>query len=141
MRHPAHHRNNRTDLAAVASIVLAVVWLTGCGGEKMPAEAREFCSALKTVEELEVDATTVDAFADALVQVNAVAPADVADDTAALVSFIERSTAIGELPAEEQSAAIEDLAGQQSDFDAAVAGVEGYARENCPDLQESFFGP
>ena len=138
MRHPAPRRTTRTDLAAAASVVLAVVYLTGCGGDEAPEEARAFCSALKTIEELEDDGQ--EAFAEALVSVDEVAPPEVADDTAFLVTFIEFGTEIGGLPAEKQETALEEFSAMQPQFDAALVAVEDYAKSNCPNLEESFFG-
>ncbi len=125
------------DRGVVASVVLAVVGLTACGGDAAPAEAQEFCSALKTIEELEDD--SAEAFAEALARADAVAPDEVADDTAFLVMFIELGASMGDLPAEEQAAAIDEFGAMQPEFDAALVAVEDYAKPNCPDLEDSFF--
>lgn len=119
-----------------------VVALASCGGgaDSAAGDTESFCSALGALDEVESDIDDLNAFVDGLIRVDEAAPDEIADDTSTLRQFIERSAEISELGADEQAAAIEEFGALQTDFDAAVNNVEDYARSNCPDLDEGFFG-
>ncbi len=139
-RHP-------TSRLAVATVTFLVGALAACGGvsDSDPGDSatggtESFCSALAALEDIESDIDNPDPFVEGLVRVEDAAPEDIADDTSTVRQVIERSGEISKLDAEDQAAAIEEFATLQAGFDAAAKNVEDYARLNCPDLEESFFG-
>ena len=138
-------QRHTTPHLPVATVMAFVVALAACGGgsasDDAPARGTEsFCSALGALEDVESDLDNAEPFVDGLVRIEDAAPDEIVDDASTVRQFIERSAEIGRLGADEQAQAIEEFGALQGDFDVAVKNVEDYARSNCPDLDESFFG-
>lgn len=130
----------RTALTCFA--LASALFVASCGGSDDAAggDVESFCSALAVLEDIDTSGEDIDPFVEGLRDVDDAAPAEVAGDTAQLLLFIERSAEISNLTGDEQLAALEEFDGLEADFDAAASNFEDYARANCPDLEESFFG-
>jgi hypothetical protein len=135
------HRHH-TPRLAVATATFLVGALAACdgGADSDSGGTESFCSALAALEDIETDIDNPDPFVEGLVRVEDAAPDEIADDTSTVRQVIERGGEINKLDAEDQAAAIEEFGTLQAGFEVAAKNVEDYARSNCPDLEESFFG-
>jgi hypothetical protein len=139
----------RMARAAAVAAVLGSVSL-GCGsdgeggnagdsGDASAEDPDEFCAALARLDALELQ-SDAGPFIDAMRELDDAAPAEVADATDRLVSFLDASLEIGELDGEEREEAIDELARVEDDFDRAVIDLQEYATGACPELSEVLFG-
>lgn len=135
-------------VAAVAAVLGGVS--LGCGsdgdggnagdsGDATAEDPNEFCAALARLDALELQ-SDAGPFIDAMRELDDAAPAEIADATDRLVSFLDASLEIGELDGEEREAAIDELARAEDDFDRAVIDLQAYATDACPELSEVLFG-
>ena len=137
------------------AVVVAVLTMSilSCGGDAETTgesegvadvadggDSAEFCAALARLDALELQ-SDAGPFIDGMRELDDAAPAEIEDATDQLVSFLEASLAIGELEGDERDAAIDELAEDESDFDQAVADLEAYATDACPELSDALFGP
>lgn len=132
----------RPRIVRLAAAVALGVFVASCAGSDGGADSDpdEFCAALTDLDEmaLEDDPTP---FVEGMKELNDAAPDEISDATAQLVTFIERSAAIGELEGAERDEAIQELAADEGDFDQAVAEMQAFASDACPGLGDALFGP
>lgn len=125
------------SLAACGSLALAACGSDGdsdSGGGGNDVEA--FCAALGESAESDLD-TTEEEDLEMLRSIAASAPGEVSDAMDTLVDAFEQLQAFDfENATEDEVAEFEELL---PTFEGAVASVESYARDNCPDLPDDFF--
>ena len=112
----------------------------GSASDGSGGDAEEFCVALADAQAQVTSAAGPQDVADAFRGIADVAPDEISDATDRLIDFIEQGAAISSLPEAEQSDAIAAVSAQEADYTAAAGEVETYARENCANLDDSFFG-
>ncbi len=127
----ASTESGSTDVASTD-----VVSTDGSGASD--GEASEFCLALEELNESSpADQQT---FADGFVDLADAAPDEVSDATATLRDFFMAAADAAELPAGEVEAALEELSVREAEFTEATEQIEEYARANCDNLGEDFYG-
>ena len=124
----------------VTAAVLATIVLGACGerdaddGESTDA----FCDAL-----LDLDAAGTDdgqAFLDGMVALDDAAPDEISGSTAEIRQRFTSIVELGTLDPDEQAESIEQLTASEGAFNDAVAALQTYASDNCPDAGDALFG-
>ena len=125
----------------VTAVVLATGVLGACGESETDDTgecSRTFCAAL-----LDLDAAGTDdgqAFLDGTAALDDAAPDEISGSTAEIREHFETIVELGALDADEQAESIERLTGSENAFNDAVAALQAYASDNCPDAGDALFG-
>lgn len=110
------------------------------GGGEAGGSSEEFCTALEEADSQAGVGTDVDATVAVFEGIDEAAPAEISEATGALLDFFARGAEIAELPEEERADAALEFAELEQDFTEATEQIETYARENCDNLGDDFFG-
>ena len=110
---------------------------TGAGGSGSGSgDTSEFCQVLEDTQSAPSDPQTI---SDSFHALQDSAPDELADATGVIVSLIDERIAISTLPEDEQTAALDESNGREEEYTAALDTIETYARDNCDNLDDSFF--
>jgi hypothetical protein len=129
-------RSHRPWLALAAGAVLT---LAACGSDDGGAggSTGAFCDEMASLAASGDDTSDAENLA-ALQSVADAAPSEISDEMDQLVDAFEKLQSFDPEAASEEEMA--DFMALASDLDEPSARIEEYAKENCPDLPDDFFG-